>query len=175
MSPPTIWTLTRCELLEQMLVEYTGTLLLVSHDRTFLDNVVTQTIALGRQRAMGRVRRRIFAIGCGSARRRARPNAAPRAAAAPAPSIATTPKRKLSFKEQRELESLPGDIEKLEGEQLALTQQGLRTGLPSRRRRADAPSTASAPTELVALDRRTHGAMGGARITGLTSMTSGKA
>ena len=47
------------ELLETMLVDYTGTLLLVSHDRAFLDNVVTQTIAVGRQRPLGRVRRRL--------------------------------------------------------------------------------------------------------------------
>jgi len=108
------------ELLEAMLVEYTGTLLLVSHDRTFLDNVVTQTIA-----AEGGGRWREYVGGYSDwLRQRPAPRTseAPRtpAAAAPAPA---QPKRKLSFKEQRELESLPTDIEKLEHEQLALTQR----------------------------------------------------
>ena len=47
------------ELLETMLVDYTGTLLLVSHDRTFLDNVVTQTIAAEGRWAVARLRRRL--------------------------------------------------------------------------------------------------------------------
>jgi transposase-like protein len=47
---------------------------------------------------------------------------APRGVAAP-PAVPAAPRRKLSFKEQRELDSLPGDIEKLENEQLALTQK----------------------------------------------------
>ncbi len=109
------------ELLETMLVDYTGTLLLVSHDRTFLDNVVTQTIAsegsgrwgeyVGgysdwlRQRSLPR------AVEQHARQCRARDGRQP------------APKRKLSFKEQRELDSLPGDIEKLESEQLALTQR----------------------------------------------------
>jgi len=44
-SRPTIWTSETLELLESLLQEYEGTLFLVSHDREFLDNVVTQTIA----------------------------------------------------------------------------------------------------------------------------------
>src|SRR6187549_2612156 len=109
------------ELLEQMLVEYTGTLLLVSHDRAFLDNVVTQTIA-----SEGNGRWGEYVGGYSDwLRQRSLPrasNVSPRAAAAPAAAPAA-PKRKLSFKEQRELDSLPADIEKLETEQLALTQK----------------------------------------------------
>ena len=116
------------ELLETMLVDYSGTLLLVSHDRTFLDNVVTQTIAAAgggewhdyvggytdwlRQRVLPRAPS-IFKANNGAA--------AP-AAVAPA-TVAAAPKRKLSFKEQRELETLPATIEKLEQEQLAITER----------------------------------------------------
>jgi ATP-binding cassette subfamily F protein uup len=112
------------ELLETMLVDYTGTLLLVSHDRTFLDNVVTQTIA-----AEGSGQWHDYVGGYTDwLRQRALPRAAsvrraPAAAvAAPVPSVAAA-KRKLSFKEQRELETLPADIEKLEREQLELTEK----------------------------------------------------
>ena len=108
------------ELLESMLVDYSGTLLLVSHDRAFLDNVVTQTIA-----SEGNGRWGEYVGGYSDwLRQRSLPRAsnnAPRAAL-PMPAPAA-PKRKLSFKEQRELDSLPADIEKLENEQLALTQR----------------------------------------------------
>jgi ABC transport system ATP-binding/permease protein len=114
------------ELLETMLVDYTGTLLLVSHDRAFLDNVVTQTIA-----AEGKGQWHDYVGGYTDwLRQRALPRAvsqnraAPAASAAPASApVAAVPKRKLSFKEQRELESLPADIEKLEREQLELTEK----------------------------------------------------
>jgi ATP-binding cassette subfamily F protein uup len=107
-----------------MLVDYTGTLLLVSHDRAFLDNVVTQTIA-----AEGKGQWHDYVGGYTDwLRQRALPRAAStgRAPATPAPAaapVAAAPKRKLSFKEQRELESLPADIEKLEREQLELTEK----------------------------------------------------
>src|SRR6187399_1815236 len=107
------------ELLETMLVDYSGTLLLVSHDRAFLDNVVTQTIA-----SEGNGRWGEYVGGYSDwLRQRSLPRATygvPRGVAAP-PATPAPPKRKLSFKEQRELDSLPGEIEKLEGEQQALT------------------------------------------------------
>jgi ATP-binding cassette subfamily F protein uup len=106
------------ELLETMLVDYTGTLLLVSHDRAFLDNVVTQTIA-----SEGNGRWGEYVGGYSDwLRQRSLPRAtyaAPRGAAA-STAASPAPKRKLSFKEQRELDSLPGEIEKLESEQQAL-------------------------------------------------------
>jgi ABC transport system ATP-binding/permease protein len=107
------------ELLETMLVDYSGTLLLVSHDRAFLDNVVTQTIASEGNRRWGEY------VGGYSdwLRQRSLPRATygvPRGVAAP-PAATASPKRKLSFKEQRELDSLPGEIENLESEQQALT------------------------------------------------------
>jgi ATP-binding cassette subfamily F protein uup len=113
------------ELLEQKLQDYTGTLLLVSHDRRFLDNVVTQTIAsegdgvwheyVGGYSDWLKQRNRPTAGTAGTAAAASKP--------APAKTPAATPKprAKLSFKEQRELDSLPKEIETLEREQTDLT------------------------------------------------------
>jgi ATP-binding cassette subfamily F protein uup len=104
------------ELLEQKLQEYPGTLLLVSHDRRFLDNVVTQTLA-----AEGDGRWREY-VGGYTDWLAQRPAPKPVAAPAPAKSTAAAPARekvktKLSYKEQRELAALPEEIEALEREQ----------------------------------------------------------
>jgi ATP-binding cassette subfamily F protein uup len=111
------------EMLETTLQDYRGTLLLVSHDRTFLDNVVTQTLV-----AEGNGRWTEYPGGYSDwvALRPGAPsaNAAP---VAPPPKSERAPTRtvrvKLSFKEQRDLESLPGEIEALEQEQHALTER----------------------------------------------------
>ena len=108
------------ELLEQKLQEYPGTLLLVSHDRRFLDNVVTQTLA-----ADGNGVWREY-VGGYSDWLRQRPKAAPatpRKDSKPAAAPASSPraKAKLSYKDQRELELLPAEIEALEKEQAELT------------------------------------------------------
>ncbi len=105
------------ELLEQTLQDYAGTLLLVSHDRKFLDNIVTQTVV-----AEGAGRWREYVGGYSDwLEQRPRPPAAmpsPR----PEPSARERPKPKtaLSYKEKRELESLPEEIEALEREQSGL-------------------------------------------------------
>ena len=108
------------ELLENLLQDYSGTLLLVSHDRAFLDNVVTQTVA-----AEGDGRWREY-VGGYSDWLRQRPQKrevlTARAASAPVP-VTSAPKRKLSYKEQRELESLPAELEKLEQEQRELNER----------------------------------------------------
>ncbi len=105
------------ELLEELLTEYQGTLLLVSHDRAFLDNVVSSTLVLEGNGQIGEY------VGGYSDWLWQRPAAAQAVAAAAAkpglvrqdPAPAATPaKRKLSFKEQRELEQLPLRIEQLE-------------------------------------------------------------
>jgi ATP-binding cassette subfamily F protein uup len=107
------------ELLEATLQEYAGTLLLVSHDRAFLDNVVTQTLV-----AEGNGKWREY-VGGYSDWVAQRPTAAP--AASPAPERERKPaprppqKVKLTFKETRELEALPAEIEALEREQHELT------------------------------------------------------
>jgi ATP-binding cassette subfamily F protein uup len=118
------------ELLEDLLQNYDGTVFLVSHDRTFLDNVVTSTIAFegdGRWREYeGSVQD--WLIQSQRAREIAfqRSQAAPPAAAqAPAPAAAAhqadparaTVRKKLSYKEQRELDALPAQIAELEEEQ----------------------------------------------------------
>jgi ABC transport system ATP-binding/permease protein len=106
------------ELLEDTLQGYTGTLLLVSHDRVFLDNVVTQTLV-----AEGDGCWQEYAGGYSDwLLQRPQPAAAPLAAptAAKAPARERAAVKKLSFKEQRELESLPATIDALEKEQDAL-------------------------------------------------------
>jgi ATP-binding cassette subfamily F protein uup len=111
------------ELLEATLQDYAGTLLLVSHDRAFLDSVVTQScVAEGdgkwREYVGGYtdwLRQRPTAVSATA------PAAEP-AAAVPKPSAArrAEPRIKLTFKEQRELEAAPGAIEALEREQAEL-------------------------------------------------------
>jgi ABC transport system ATP-binding/permease protein len=102
------------ELLEELLVDYAGTLLLVSHDREFLDNVVTSTLALEGEGRVGEY------VGGYAEWLRQRPQALsmrPRneaAAATVAPLAPVPARRKLAYKEMRELESLPGLIDTLE-------------------------------------------------------------
>jgi len=111
------------ELLEERLLDYDGTLLMVSHDRAFLDNVVTSTIAL---EGDGRIEE--YVGGCDpwlrklEAERRAADEAAERAKAAkrkPEPA-SPAPPAKLSAKERQRLEALPDEIERLEADHAAL-------------------------------------------------------
>lgn len=118
------------ELLEELLQNYDGTVFLVSHDRTFLDNVVTSTIASegnGKWREYeGGVQdwllqsKRAKALQNQAEKKNSAAKAAPKEAAPVVATPATAPaasKRKLSYKEQRELEQLPAQIEALEKEQ----------------------------------------------------------
>ncbi len=108
------------ELLEELLVEFSGTLLLVSHDRAFLNNVVTSTLVF---EGAGRVKEYVGGYDDWVRQK----------SSAPAPSVPTTTKpdvtpvrtrsqqpRKLTYKEVRELEGLPQKIETLEAEQVQL-------------------------------------------------------
>ena len=123
------------ELLEDLLQGWDGTVFLVSHDRRFLDNVVTSTIAwegdpafggrpgLWREYAGGyedwklqRARSAVAAIPGAAAPAAARTGAPPDAAAAGTARART----KLSYKEPRQLDALPGRIEALEAEQKAI-------------------------------------------------------
>ena len=118
------------ELLEDLLQNYEGTVFLVSHDRAFLDNVVTSTIVfegegLWREYEGGvqdwlTQSRRSQALAQAAAATEPRAPAAPTRASAPAATAGAAAKRKLSYKEQRELESLPVLIESLELEQKAI-------------------------------------------------------
>jgi ATP-binding cassette subfamily F protein uup len=120
------------ELLEDLLQNYDGTVFLVSHDRAFLDNVVTSTIVFegeGRWREYeGGVQdwltqsRRAQALAQDSARAQAQ-TAAPAKPAAPAAIPPAAVRRKLSYKEQRELDGLPAAISALEQEQRAINEE----------------------------------------------------
>ena len=109
------------DLLEALLLEYEGTLLLVSHDRAFLDNVVSSTLVL---EVGGRVGE--YAGGYSDWVRQRKPIAEPGApvkktlAASPTAAPKAEKQRKLSFKESKELESLPDRIDALEQERTSL-------------------------------------------------------
>src|SRR5690606_17811157 len=113
------------ELLEELLLDYPGTLLLVSHDRDFLDNVVTSTLVL---EGGGRLGESVGGYGDWlrqrpAAGRAAQPSAPEPATSAPAaaPAPAAPERRKLGYREARELEQLPARIEQLETEIAART------------------------------------------------------
>jgi ATP-binding cassette subfamily F protein uup len=113
------------DLLEDLLVEYQGTLLLVSHDRDFLDNVVTSTLVF---EGNGQIGDYIggYADWLRETEKRAAAEAARAAAAVAAAEAeqrksAKVPTRKLSNRERKELEELPAKIEALETEQSELT------------------------------------------------------
>ncbi|WP_294636725.1 ATP-binding cassette domain-containing protein [uncultured Aquabacterium sp.] len=138
------------DLLEELLGDFPGTVFLVSHDRRFLDNVVTSTlVAEGeghwreyeggvedwliqsrRARALAANKPGAAAIASASKQAAGADTRTPVAVAAdtapastPAAPVVAQPKRKLSYKEQRELDELPGRIEALETEQAELNKQ----------------------------------------------------
>ena len=116
------------DLLQEVIADYDGTVLIVSHDRDFLDNTVTVTLGLDgsgkvdivaggyedwvRQRRESLVGRSAAKAGVQSSQaKRSDPSALRAAGPAPAPG-----NRKLSFKDQRDLDRLPGEIERIEAE-----------------------------------------------------------
>ncbi|HDG7210296.1 ATP-binding cassette domain-containing protein [Acinetobacter nosocomialis] len=115
------------ELLEEMLSEYKGTLLLISHDRAFMDNVVTSTWVFDGKGGIAEY------IGGYQDYLLQRPDekvvdqksdvkkAQAKAEAEKAAAQSSVKKVKLSYKDQRELEQLPAEIEKLEVEQAELS------------------------------------------------------
>lgn len=114
------------ELLEEMLSEYKGTLLLISHDRAFMDNVVTSTWVFDGKGNVDEY------VGGYQDYLEQRPNDkvvdqksdVKKAQAKAAAAAVTAPKKvKLSFKDQRELEQLPAEIEQLESEQATLSEK----------------------------------------------------
>jgi len=111
------------ELLEDLLADYEGTLLLVSHDRTFLDNVVTSTLIFEGEGKIGE-----YAGGYEDSERQRRAalhkelpkRAVVQQAIDARVNHGNDKKRRLSYKEQREREALPDKIEALETEQSQL-------------------------------------------------------
>ena len=110
------------ELLEELLLDYQGTLLLVSHDRAFLNNVVTSTLVFEGEGVVGE-----YVGGYDDWLRQRKPRSEGRAPSK-VPAVTAMPKckpesKKLSYGEQRELEALPRQIEGLEAELESLQQQ----------------------------------------------------
>ena len=115
------------DLLQELLDDYDGTVLLVSHDRDFLDRVATTTIAME-----GNGQATLYAGGwsdyqaqraeAAPADEETKPKAKPAQAAEPKPEKPQKSKPKLSFTEKHRLEELPGLIERLEGEIAKLEQ-----------------------------------------------------
>jgi ATP-binding cassette subfamily F protein uup len=113
------------ELLEELLLEFDGTLLLVSHDRTFLDNVVTSTLVFEGDGKIGE-----YVGGYEDWLRQSKNAAHSDNVKAPATLSASDvtkqtqkKKKKLSYKEQNELDQLPVQIETLEEEKEQLQQK----------------------------------------------------
>lgn len=122
------------ELLEEVLLTFDGTVLMVSHDRAFLDSVVTSTLVFEGE---GRVREfvggyqdwlrqggspKLLGVGEEKGDKPAAAPAAEQPAVVSAP-VEAAPKKKLSYKLQRELEAIPGQIEALEAEMAALQEE----------------------------------------------------
>jgi len=114
------------ELLEEILLTFEGTVLLVSHDREFMDNVVTSLLVLD---GHGGISEHVGGYSDWEARGGRLSEAQPFAAAQPAPVPKSAPakeqrrvpqKRKLSYREQRELDKLPERLESLENQQSEL-------------------------------------------------------
>ncbi len=157
------------DLLQELIADYQGTVLLVSHDRDFLDRVVTSTIAsdgegrwieyaggysdmLAQRKGAAPRKAEASTAAAKAARSDAGPSAAERANTA-----ATAPKRKLSFKEKHALETLPGDMERVQAEigrlHGKLADAGLFARAPDEFVKATARVTA-AEAELHAMEER---------------------
>lgn len=141
------------ELLEDVLVDYTGTLLLVSHDRQFVDNVVTSTWVF---EGAGHIRE--FAGGYSDWRRTTTATRPAVATMGPRPTPAhsrrpAVPARRLSYQEQRERDTLPQRIAALEKEQRDLQE---RLGAPHFYRQNREQITA-VTSRLAALDEELAG------------------
>jgi len=106
------------DLLEELLLDYSGTVLLVSHDRTFLNNVVTSSLILD---GKGKIEEIIGGYDDWLATQK-QPDAKPKEKAVKK-TRKTERARKLSFKEKRELEQLPETIDSLETEQTSIHEQ----------------------------------------------------
>lgn len=113
------------ELLEELLANYSGTLLLVSHDRAFLDNVVTDLLVLeggGTVRAFvgGYTDYQAALVRENAAKEKLLPK---RVSETPTPKAAKTAPRRMTNRERQELEALPAQIEALEAEIQTLNNQ----------------------------------------------------
>ncbi|MDC1210890.1 ATP-binding cassette domain-containing protein [Porticoccaceae bacterium] len=110
------------DLLEELLIDYKGTVLLVSHDRSFLNNVVTSTLVFEGNAVINQY---IGGYDDWLRQRKAEQTVATKkpATSTKASSKTEAPVKKRSYKVQRELDSLPGDIERLETEIAAISEE----------------------------------------------------
>ncbi len=104
------------ELLEELLVNYQGTLLVISHDRAFLNSVVTSTWVFEGE---GQINEYVGGYD-DWLRQRPQPAIESNTKNTAAKGKTAVKPRKLSYKEQRELDSIPGEIDQLEAEQAKL-------------------------------------------------------
>ena len=153
------------ELLEDLLQQYEGTVFLVSHDRRFLDNVVTSTLVAEGDGVWREYEGSVEDWLAQSTRARAIRESAKPAATAPvakqeaAPQASTSAtasaRRKLSYKEQRELETLPTQVEALENEQAELERALADGSLYA----SDPPRAAQMASRLMAVEEQWMAAM----------------
>lgn len=156
------------ELLEDLLLDYSGTLLLVSHDREFLDNVVTSTLVLEGGGRVGEyvggytdwLRQRPEPAGPST------PAAAGKRSVKPARARNAEKKRRLTYQESKELDALPERIDALERER-----EGVYASLADPVVLRDGAAAAEAKSRLAALDAEIEGAMG--RWEELATLASG--
>ena len=138
------------DLLEELLLDFSGTLIVVSHDRAFLDNVVTSTLVFEGGGRVGEyvggyadwVRQRDAAAAAIAAAARVK-------RAVPTPAAQAPKKRKLSFKESTELAALPDSIDALE-----LQRATVYASLADPALLRDGAAVAEARTRLTALERQ---------------------
>jgi ATP-binding cassette subfamily F protein uup len=141
------------DLLEELLLEFSGTLLVVSHDREFLDHVVTSTLVLEGGARVGEyvggysdwVRQRAAASAKSKPGASAPPIARPKAG----PSAGESKKRKLTFRETSELASLPEAIDALERER-----ESVYASLSDPALVRDGAAIAAAKASLAAIEKR---------------------
>ena len=132
------------ELLEELLLEFKGTLLLVSHDRAFLNNVVTSTLVFSGE---GKIEEYVGGYDDWLRQKEAAPVPVAEKPAPKPPPRPRTATVKMSFKEERELEALPPLLEQLEAEKnRALPLPGRSRILPRRRQRCRRRQRAPAGT-----------------------------
>jgi len=129
------------DLLEELLIDYKGTVILVSHDRAFLNNVVTSTLVFD---GSGTIEQYIG--GYDDWLRQRKTEKATKVAAPKAQAKSATTSKKLSYNDQRELDGLPAEIEKMEIQIAATSELISKPGFYQ----SDRPSIEAVETQLAA-------------------------
>jgi ATP-binding cassette subfamily F protein uup len=133
------------DLLEELLIDYKGTVILVSHDRAFLNNVVTSTLVFD---GSGTIEQYIG--GYDDWLRQRKTEKATKVAAPKAQAKSATISKKLSYNDQRELDGLPAEIEKMEIQIAATSELISKPGFYQ----GDRPSIEAVETQLAAEQKK---------------------